>query len=137
LTKTVLGKYLAVFIGCCLVVIAAIFLLSLIRSVPRGPDQGAPASETARQEGHGTARLSWEDPAIDSNNQPIVEIAGYNVYVGKDPNNLTLRTSVKGPRLTSYEVGELATPGTYYFAITAYTESGAESAKSNIARKTF
>jgi hypothetical protein len=59
------------------------------------------------------------------------------VYVGKDPASLTRWGSVSGPQSTTFEVDGLATPGTYYFAVTAYNRLGTESAKSNIARKTF
>jgi hypothetical protein len=131
------AKQFRILIVCCSVIAAALFLLLLIRSIPRDTERISAADTSSPSRGNGSALLSWAPPGIDTNENSISPAAGYNVYVGKDPASLTRWGSVSGLRSTTFEVDGLATPGTYYFAVTAYNRLGTESAKSNIARKTF
>jgi hypothetical protein len=86
--------------------------------------------------GTGSAFLSWSAPSTDTHGGPVSGLAGYHIYAGSDPDNLSMRGGVSGADSTTFKVSGLG-PGTYYFAVTAYDEHGGESAKSNIGRKTF
>jgi hypothetical protein len=94
------------------------------------------AQVSADASGSGSALLSWSAPTTDSDGAPVTGLAGYHIYVGTDPNSLSLRGGVGDAATTTFTVSNLAT-GTYYFAVTAYNASGQESAFSNIGSKTF
>jgi Fibronectin type III domain len=85
---------------------------------------------------NGTATLSWTAPAYDANGSPITGLAGYNIYYGTDPSNLTKSIDVTGASTTTYTVTGL-TAGTYYFAVSAYNSAGVDSSLSNIGQKTI
>jgi Fibronectin type III domain len=84
----------------------------------------------------GTATLSWTAPTDNSNGSPITDLAGYNIYYGTDPSNLTESISVAGASTTTYVVTGLSS-GTYYFAVAAYNSEGVDSDLSNIGQKTI
>ena len=85
---------------------------------------------------NGTATLSWSAPTDNSNGSPITGLAGYFVYYGTDPSNLTKSIDVAGATTTTYTVTGL-TAGTYYFAVAAYNSEGVDSSLSNIGQKTI
>jgi Putative Ig domain len=85
---------------------------------------------------NGTASLSWSAPTDNSNGSPITGLAGYNIYYGTDPSNLTKSIDVAGATTTTYVVTGL-TAGTYYFAVAAYNSEGVDSSLSNIGQKTI
>lgn len=85
---------------------------------------------------NGTATLSWTAPAYNANGSPITGLAGYNIYYGTDPSNLTKSIDVAGASRTTYVVTGLSA-GTYYFAVAAYNSEGADSSLSNIGQKTI
>jgi fibronectin type III domain protein len=80
--------------------------------------------------------LSWQAPTQNADGTPLGQIAGYHIYAGKDPKRLVLRGGITGTASTTYLITGLES-GTYYFAVSAYTESGAESAQSSVASKTL
>ena len=59
---------------------------------------------------------------------------GYRIYFGTTPAALMQTIQVNGAGISSYVVDNLA-PATYYFAVRAYTSSGAESSSSNTVSK--
>jgi hypothetical protein len=71
--------------------------------------------------------LAW-----DANSES--DLAGYKIYYGTSSRNYSTVVDVK--KVTSYTVTGLG-PGTWYFALTAYNTSGAESSFSNEVSKTF
>jgi hypothetical protein len=85
---------------------------------------------------NGTASLSWSAPTDNSNGSPITGLAGYNIYYGTDPSNLTKSIDVAGASTTTYVVTGLSA-GTYYFAVSAYNSEGVDSPLSNIGHKTI
>ena len=85
---------------------------------------------------NGTATLSWTAPAYNANGSPVTGLAGYNIYYGTDPSNLTKSIDVAGASTTTYTVTGLSA-GTYYFAVSAYNSEGVDSALSNIGQKTI
>jgi hypothetical protein len=68
------------------------------------------------------ASLAW-DPATDTS------IAGYNVYVGTASG--VYGAPINVGNVTSYILNNLALGSTYYFVVTTYDTSGAESIPSN------
>jgi hypothetical protein len=66
--------------------------------------------------------LAW-----DANSEP--DVAGYTVYFGTAPGGYS--TSIDLGNITTYVVSGLGAGSMYYFAVSAYTAAGAESAVSN------
>jgi hypothetical protein len=97
---------------------------------------GTGASNGNSSNSEGTASLSWTAPTEDANGTPITDLAGYRVYYGTDPNDLSQSVEVTGADTTTYVVDNLPA-GTYYFAVAAYTTSGVESEQSNVGSKTI
>jgi Fibronectin type III domain len=99
----------------------------------------APLTQRGTPRGNFTARavtLTWVAPTDNTNGTPLTDLAGYHIHYGTNPENLTKVIDLAGTSTTEYEVSGLA-PGTYYFAISAYTTAGTESAESDVGYKTL
>ena len=85
---------------------------------------------------NGTASLSWVAPStrVDNSPLPMSEIGGYKVYMGVDANALALYEDISDPYQMELVVSDLDA-GTYYFAVTAYNQYGAESDFSEVVDK--
>ena len=83
---------------------------------------------------NGSATLMWTPPTTNVDGTSL-SLAGFNVYSGTSPSTLT-RTASVGWSTTLYNVTGLPT-GTFYFAVTAVSTTGAESSFSNIGSKTI
>jgi hypothetical protein len=94
------------------------------------------ASSTSASSTDGTATLSWSAPTENADGTPVTDLAGYRVYYGTSPGDLSQSIEVSGAQTTTYEVENLPA-GTYYFAVAAYNTSGVESAQSNVGSKTI
>ncbi len=66
----------------------------------------------------------------------MLDLAGYTVYWGEDPDTHSDSVTLDNPGLTSYVVENLTT-GTYYFWVSAYNGDGVESELTNRATKTI
>ena len=86
------------------------------------------------QVANGSATVSWSAPTQNTDGSALTNLAGFNIYYGTSASNLNQSVQIANPGLTTYALGNLA-PGTWYFAVNAYTTAGAESALSNIANK--
>ncbi|MBK9253355.1 MAG: putative Ig domain-containing protein [Proteobacteria bacterium] len=86
--------------------------------------------------GTGTATLSWAAPTQNTDGSSLTDLAGYRVYHGMNANSLTDMVQVPGAAAGSYTFTQLAS-GTHYFAVSAYTSSGAESSMSAVGSKTI
>ena len=84
----------------------------------------------------GRATLSWNAPTQRTDGTPLVDLAGFRVYYGTSANDLSQVIEVRDPGARSWVIEDL-TSGTWYFAATAFDQSGAESSKSNTASKTI
>ena len=84
----------------------------------------------------GVAELSWSAPTQSENDEPLTDLAGYNIYCWADAGRYTNSIHVDNPSITSYVIQELE-PGTYLCAISAVNEDGEESALSNVVAKTI
>ena len=99
-----------------------------------GGSDSSPVQRGRVPVGTGTAMLSWAPPATNTDGSPV-DLLGFRVYLGSSPQNLqpirlvsALDTSVVIDRLPV---------GQHYFAVTAVSLNGAESAFSNIENKTI
>ena len=84
----------------------------------------------------GAATLTWVAPTLNTDGTPLTDLAGYHIYYGMNPAQLSLEVILNGAASTTYSVSGL-TVGAYYFAVTAFSSQGTESMLSNIASKTF
>ncbi len=98
-------------------------------------DGGTPAADTGRDAlASGTATLSWEAPKTTADGKPMPDIAGYRVHFGSTSQKYSKKVEVG--KVLTYQLRDLP-PATYYFAVTAYASSQAESGFSNEASKTI
>jgi len=91
---------------------------------------------TVEQASMGSATLSWQPPTQRTDGTPLVDLAGYRILYGSSSSNLSNRVTLTNPGLTSYVIENLA-QGTWYFAMTAFDASGAESDQSGVGSKTI
>jgi hypothetical protein len=84
----------------------------------------------------GNATVTWTAPTQDVEGAQLADLAGFRVMYGTAPDQLTQTLQVPGASLTSVQIEDL-TSGTYYFAVKAYTKSGLESSRSDVAWKTI
>jgi hypothetical protein len=82
----------------------------------------------------GSASLHWTAPTTNTNGSALTNLAGYHIYYGKSASSMTTTITVASPGTTSYTVSNLAA-GTWYFAVSAYTSNGTQSARSNVGSK--
>lgn len=93
-------------------------------------------SITVNQAATGSATLSWQPPTQNEDGTPLTNLAGFRVAYGRAANQLTQEVDLPNPGLTSYVVTGLSS-GTWYFAVKAYTSTGAESDLSRVGSKTI
>jgi hypothetical protein len=74
------------------------------------------------------AKLTWDAPTKNVDETDLIDLAGYKVYYGTLSGNYS--SSIDVGNVMTYEIDSLS-PGTYYFAVTAYDTSGNESDYSN------
>ncbi|MCF6324180.1 MAG: fibronectin type III domain-containing protein [Gammaproteobacteria bacterium] len=86
----------------------------------------------------GIATLSWIAPTTRTDNTPLAlsEISGYKLYMGRDINSLTQYAEINDPSQVKFVINKLDT-GTYYFAVTTYSQDGGESDFSTIVSKSI
>ncbi|MBX5463879.1 MAG: putative Ig domain-containing protein [Steroidobacteraceae bacterium] len=82
----------------------------------------------------GAATVSWTPPTRNTDGSTLTNLAGYHIVYGRSPDALTQTITINNPGITSYVIENLAS-GTWYFAVTAFTNGGSESALSNIVSK--
>ena len=74
----------------------------------------------------GAVTLNWYPPTQNLDGSPLLNLAGYYIYVGTNSNSYEKTIRLDNPGLTTYVVESLSA-GTYYFAATAFNASGVES----------
>ncbi len=82
------------------------------------------------------ATLSWEPPRRNLDGSPIGNLAGYFIYYGTTPSNLSVVIRIPDPYVATYTIDRLR-PGTYYFRIVAFTDNGTKGDASPIVSKTI
>lgn len=82
------------------------------------------------------ATLSWTAPTQNTDDSALTNLAGYRIHYGTSAGVLSQTIQINNAGLTTYVIDDLA-PGTYYFAVRAFTASGTESELSNVVSKTI
>lgn len=82
----------------------------------------------------GNATLSWTPPTANTDGSTLTTLAGYRIHYGVSAGQLTQTIQVANAGVSTYVVPNLS-PGTYYFAVRAYTIDGTESDNSNVSTK--
>jgi hypothetical protein len=80
--------------------------------------------------------LAWQAPTTNTNGTALDNLAGYYIHYGTSAGSLTQTINVPNAGTTTYVISNLAA-GTWYFGITAYTNSGLQSSMSNVGSKTI
>ena len=78
----------------------------------------------------GVATLDWMPPTENSDGSVLTNLAGYTVYYGTSPSDLTQSVKITNPGLAAYTVSNLSS-GTWYFAVSSYSSTGVESTRSD------
>lgn len=84
----------------------------------------------------GTVTLNWNVPTSNTNGTPLTDLASYTIDYGTSSSALNQSIAVSDPAATTYTFRNL-TSGTWYFAITAVTSDGTQSALSNVVATTL
>ena len=69
-------------------------------NTPTGTPSGTPVTA-------GSATLTWVAPTENADGTPVTNLAGYTLYYGTDPSDLTQSLTVSGGATTSTEVKDL------------------------------
>lgn len=85
--------------------------------------------------GPATAKVTWVAPTENNNGTALTDLAGYYVHYGTSESDLSEVVQVASASTLSYVVTGLATGTTWYFAVSAYTSGGEQSALSAISSK--
>lgn len=93
-------------------------------------------SITVTAPANGAATISWTPPTQNTDGSTIGNLAGFRIQYGASASALTQVIEVGNPGLASYVVTDLSA-GNWFFAVRAYSSSGAESANSNVVSKTI
>ena len=121
----------------CLSVLVAVALAGChedptqVSTVPTGSRPG-----TSVPTGSGAATLSWEAPTTYTNGAALTNLGGYRIYYGTSADNLSQTIQLAGVGMQTYVIDNLG-GGTWFFAIKAITNSGLESALSDVVSKTI
>jgi hypothetical protein len=82
----------------------------------------------------GAATLEWTPPTTQTDGAVLADLAGYRIHYGKSTTLLDTTIEIRNPSISSYVIEGLK-PGTYYFAVTAFSLRGLESERSNAGMK--
>jgi Putative Ig domain len=95
-----------------------------------------PTNTTPATSGSGSALVSWSPPLQNTDGSMLTDLTGFNIYYGKDPNNLTLTVQLDCGGCLWHNLTNLDS-GTWYFAVKSYNRLGTESGFSTIESKTI
>ena len=74
----------------------------------------------------GVVTINWNPPTQNTDGSALTNLAGFKIHYGTASQRYTQTITVSNPGLATYVVSNLP-PGTYYFAVTAYSSAGTES----------
>lgn len=84
---------------------------------------------------NGVVSLSWTPPTENTDESELTNLIGFKVYYGNSETELTNSITVDSAVTFAIVIDRLRTEQTYYFAVTAVNQLGAESQLSNISSK--
>lgn len=84
----------------------------------------------------GFAELTWTAPTLNEDGSPLTNLAGYKVHYGQSADALASTVDLPSPSTTAVRIEGLAA-GTWYFSLTAYTNTGLESTPTRAVSKTI
>jgi hypothetical protein len=93
-------------------------------------------SIVVQQAAMGSATLSWQAPTTRTDGSPLTNLAGYRIRYGTASGNYPNLIGIPNSGLTSAVIENLPA-STYYFVISAYDTTGAESDNSSPVSKTI
>lgn len=119
----------------------AVFNLILVLGVTAcggaSPQQSSSGAETSHpQSSTGSATLTWVAVTEDTSGHALQDLAGYKIHYGTSVEAMDSVDVLNDPSQTTYIVQGLS-PGTWYFAASAYTNDGTESTLSDVGSKTI
>jgi hypothetical protein len=85
---------------------------------------------------YGVATLSWNSPTSRTDGSALTNLAGFNIYYGRELGDYDRKITVDNPGLTTFVVQDLA-PGTWHFILTAVDKNGMESEPSRTKSRTI
>jgi hypothetical protein len=91
-------------------------------------------SHTLQSGGTGTAVLSWAPPSMNTDGTPV-DLLGFMIYAGPSPQSLQAVRMVSAIDMNA--IIDNLPAGVHFFAITAVSINGAQSAFSNVESKTI
>jgi Fibronectin type III domain len=80
--------------------------------------------------------VTWTAPTTNTNGSALTDLAGYTIHYGTSAGALNRSIKVANAGASDYVVQGL-TDGTWYFAVTAYTNTGLQSSYSSVVSKTI
>jgi hypothetical protein len=110
---------------------------SSLEQPPAGGGNQTPPPALLPKAATSSATLSWIAPSTNINGSALTDLGGFKIYYGTAPDKLTSTLTLSNAGLATYVIDGLAAGTTYYFAITAVTTGGIESAESQVASKTI
>jgi hypothetical protein len=103
---------------------------------------GVVACSESQPKDIGSATLTWSRVTKSIDGADLNDLAGYKIHYGKSAQHLNKVITVPNSslalpnsKITFYQVTNLS-PGTWYFAVSAYSAAGKESELSSVASKT-
>jgi hypothetical protein len=84
--------------------------------------------------GDESATLSWNPPMENADGSPLLDLAGYKIYVGHMADKFDRVIVLRNPGLTRYLVENLY-PENWYFAMSSFNERGQESRRTPTVHK--
>ena len=80
--------------------------------------------------------LTWIPPTQNTDGSVLTNLAGYKIHYGASASAMTQTVTITNPGLTAYTMSDLPA-GNWYFAVTAYSTTGIESAVSGVIATTL
>jgi Fibronectin type III domain len=97
--------------------------------------QAAALSQVAVLQPTGSAILTWQPPALNTDGSSITDLAAFKIYWGTTQGTYSQSTKISSATARTHTVTGLA-KGTWYFVVTALNSQGTESPYSNVWSKT-
>lgn len=106
---------------------------SLVFEVIVTDDQGVAYSDTiiitvlVSESRLTTVNISWMPPSLNEDSSQLIDLSGFKIYYGESSDNLDKVVTVSDPLQSSRKIEGLSANRVYFFAVTAFNDSGFES----------